>query len=527
MLKKQFLPWILSNQKNLFNKFFLKYLRKNKNYNLEKSIFISPFARIYFKKLYVGYKSYLAANVVGRGYLHLGANSTVNHGVEIIGKVYIGNNVRIGSGTKIIASNHTISDPYIPIHHMQTKGKGIIIDDNVWLGANVIILDGVKIENNVVVGAGSVVTKNIEKNSIYAGNPAILKRKRYVNNIYLYSKINDSIETLSEKSDYIKFKVENIVSSSYNKKINKIKSFNHINGKYDYNLRHLCDFIELYEGLNLQWPESFKEKGAFIDELIKIQSKENFIYKEYRKLRFKNKELSDYNKLALLNVLHIYNIKIDDNKLTSQKAKIDFHILNTNVWKDDFWLAGSKVDNLITVAHMSGMKDYVSQKIIEINDKIKDKIYTLDEYSDKKEILYYINGIYRIMRSYNQIGNKSIIKNSELMKINYNLAIKNYYNNDEFSDEMFNACNVLDTAYIIYMGIKIGLEDKNEGKYILLRILDMCILHIDKGLTFDLNSIESLQGYEMWLSIINICCKALAPDYKFIYDPKGIHKNYV
>ena len=59
-----------------------------------------------------------------------------------------------------------------------TKG-GIIIENDVWIGANSLILSGVRIENGAVVGAGSVVTKNVEPYAIVAGNPAKMIRKRF------------------------------------------------------------------------------------------------------------------------------------------------------------------------------------------------------------------------------------------------------------------------------------------------------------------------------------------------------------
>ena len=72
-------------------------------------------------------------------------------------------------GTTIISVNHGVNNEY-----KDSKTKPVIIGDNVWLGANVTILPQVELGNNVVVGAGSVVTKSFPANSIIAGNPAKL-----------------------------------------------------------------------------------------------------------------------------------------------------------------------------------------------------------------------------------------------------------------------------------------------------------------------------------------------------------------
>ena len=84
----------------------------------------------------------------------------------------MGKNFLFAPGVKLISSNHDIEDK-----SKIAKAEPIIIGDNVWLGANVIILPSVTIGSNVVVGAGSVVTKSFPDDVIIAGNPAkILKQ---------------------------------------------------------------------------------------------------------------------------------------------------------------------------------------------------------------------------------------------------------------------------------------------------------------------------------------------------------------
>ena len=71
----------------------------------------------------------------------------------------------------------------MPSNHKDYRYKGyeyakpIKIENNVWIGGSVVILPGVTIEDGAVIGAGSVVTKDVKKNTIVAGNPAKLIRK--------------------------------------------------------------------------------------------------------------------------------------------------------------------------------------------------------------------------------------------------------------------------------------------------------------------------------------------------------------
>lgn len=96
-----------------------------------------------------------------------------------IGSVIIGDNVLMGPECVILTRNHNFSDLNKPINKQDYQGdQPVLIEDNVWIGQRVIILPGVKIGADSIIGAGSVVTKNVEKFSVYAGNPAKLIRMR-------------------------------------------------------------------------------------------------------------------------------------------------------------------------------------------------------------------------------------------------------------------------------------------------------------------------------------------------------------
>ncbi len=113
-------------------------------------------------------------NVEVNDYVHIGAAE----------KVEIGNNVLIASKVYISDHNHggysgsVHTDPSIaPIDRPLTKGKGVIIGDNVWIGESVSVLPGVKIGEGSVIGANSVVNRDIPPFSIAVGSPAVVIKK--------------------------------------------------------------------------------------------------------------------------------------------------------------------------------------------------------------------------------------------------------------------------------------------------------------------------------------------------------------
>ncbi len=112
----------------------------------------------------------------GMGECVIGADCAINSGTVI----YTGNGVRIGQGVAIAANctlaptNHQIADRDRPIREQgfQPSKGGITIEDDVWLGAGVVVLDGAVIRRGAVIAAGAVVRGEVEPFAIYGGVPA-------------------------------------------------------------------------------------------------------------------------------------------------------------------------------------------------------------------------------------------------------------------------------------------------------------------------------------------------------------------
>lgn len=88
------------------------------------------------------------------------------------GGVRIGDRVYTSPFTQIIAVNHVFDDPNLPFVHQGITAQGIVIEDDVWLGAGAVITDGVRVGRGSVVAAGAVVTKDVPPHTVVAGVPA-------------------------------------------------------------------------------------------------------------------------------------------------------------------------------------------------------------------------------------------------------------------------------------------------------------------------------------------------------------------
>lgn len=107
------------------------------------------------------------------GFIKVGRNSTIGYSTIIYGHggVTVGDNVMIAAQCYIVAQNHTFKSRDVPIIEQDIEARGIVVGDDVWIGAGVKILDGVIIGKGAVIGAGSVVTKDVPAYTVNAGIP--------------------------------------------------------------------------------------------------------------------------------------------------------------------------------------------------------------------------------------------------------------------------------------------------------------------------------------------------------------------
>ena len=174
---KRFLDYIIMNQRDARPRWYIRllaplYQHRGRSSKIYRSVRMdTPPYRRFFLGNHSIIESYSCINnavgdVVIGDYTRIGIHNT------IIGPVCIGSHVNLAQGITITALNHNFEDKEKRIDEQGITTKPIIIGDDVWIGANAVILPGVTIGKHCVVAAGAVVTKDVPNNTIVGGVPA-------------------------------------------------------------------------------------------------------------------------------------------------------------------------------------------------------------------------------------------------------------------------------------------------------------------------------------------------------------------
>lgn len=170
MYKKLALVFYYSVIYHLPHSRFVSFTRTIRTWYISKVLKLMP----YGKKSFVENNVYLSN---GKN-LKIGSGCQINENVFIQG-AYIGNNVMIAPNVAILCTSHNHLSTEIPmINQGETAPNPPIIENDVWLGRNVVVMPGITISTGSIVAAGAVVTKNVAPFSVMGGVPAILIRSR-------------------------------------------------------------------------------------------------------------------------------------------------------------------------------------------------------------------------------------------------------------------------------------------------------------------------------------------------------------
>lgn len=174
---KKFLDWVIMNQVETRPRWFIRLLAPLYQHRGRHSV-IHHSARMDtppYRKFSLGDYSVIESfacinNAVGD--VMIGDHTRIGLHNTIIGPVIIGSHVNLAQGITVTALNHNFENSKKRIDEQGVSTSAVVIEDDIWIGANAVVLPGVTIGHHSVVAAGAVVTKDVPPHSLVAGVPA-------------------------------------------------------------------------------------------------------------------------------------------------------------------------------------------------------------------------------------------------------------------------------------------------------------------------------------------------------------------
>ncbi len=179
---KKFVDWLIMNQVETRPRWYIRllaplYQHRGRHSVIHHSVRMDtpPYRQFRLGRYSVIESGTCINNAVGDviigDYTRIGLHNT------IIGPVNIGHHVNLAQGITVTALNHNFEDSEKRIDEQGVSTTPVVIEDDVWIGANAVILPGVRVGTHSVVAAGAVVTKDVPSHSIVAGIPAKIIKK--------------------------------------------------------------------------------------------------------------------------------------------------------------------------------------------------------------------------------------------------------------------------------------------------------------------------------------------------------------
>lgn len=179
---KRWIDYIVMNQRDARPRWYIRllaplYQHRGRSSKIYYSVRMDtpPYRRFWLGRSSV-VESYCCINnavgdVIIGDYTRIGLHCTV------IGPICIGNHVNLAQGIVVTALNHNFNDNTKRIDEQGVSTKPVVIGDDVWIGANAVVLPGVTIGQHSVVAAGAVVTQDVPAYTVVAGVPAKVVKK--------------------------------------------------------------------------------------------------------------------------------------------------------------------------------------------------------------------------------------------------------------------------------------------------------------------------------------------------------------
>nr|WP_295884057.1 DapH/DapD/GlmU-related protein [uncultured Devosia sp.] len=484
--------------------------------------YVAAEAAIFTTHLALGEASWIAGHALVRGDVEFGAHCTVNPYAMISGKVRCGDGVRIASHVSIVGFNHGFDDPDVPIHKQKHETLGITIEDDVWIGANAVVLDGVTVGKGAVIAAGAVVSRDVPEMAIVGGVPARIVRYRG------QSAKGDAVSALGRlgsaaAAQWPEVLARHVEGGEYVSR--------EADGTVRRSARHRNDAIEIAAGFGAL-PEGL-DAAAVLAELQALQDPVSGLFPDPHRPLAPGVAMRD-DGLALYNVLSVgYAIEVLGGRPLHRVAAVELGAsalcewLEGLTWRERAWGAGAAVDAIGTALYFNARyfstgraRETLFGWLAMRQDRATGLwgSMTVDE-----GLLQPVNGFYRLTRgTYAQFGLP--VPNPERA---IDSVLLNYRNYGGFSGRTYTACNLLDTVHPLLLCLRQTDYRRAEAEAIARAVIGRAWERWvpGQGFAFADGQEPSLQGTEMWLSVVHLAADLLGVAGEFVFAPKGVHRT--
>lgn len=511
---------------------------------LGERCFVSSLAAVQTEHLELGPDSWIAAHAYLTGSLTAGRDCTINAFAVVRGQVRIGDAVRIGAHTSVLAFNHTFSDPDVDVFRQPIASRGITIGDDVWIGSHVVILDGVTVGDRSVLAAGAIVTKDVEAGAVVGGNPARLLRWRVAPpTAGPVGRVGDLGEQLSAFLDRAGSQAEEILDRAWRPDLG--------DGLYvdrsgqPPTVRAHCDAVEIADLLLGRAPDQLPA-AEHVRRLRALQDPESGLVAELSADGHRGPAVTDlsddkasYHVLCVGYALDVLGSRFEEPvglvaRLTTAEL---VERLDSLPWEGRAWSSGHWVDMVGTALRWNQ-----SQQVGESPGTAEALVGWLVTRADPRTgmwgtvagnggLLQVVNGFYRASRgTFAQFGLPLPYPERVI-----DTVLEHARDTAFFAPARQNACNVLDVAHPLWLA---GQQSDHRAADVLelsTRLLRDLLGHWTDGQGFGFQAphprartlpltAPGLQGTEMWLAILWLLADLTGLSALVGYRPRGVHR---
>ncbi|MEM9420109.1 MAG: acyltransferase [Planctomycetota bacterium] len=503
-------------------------LRSRGDCEFGEGVYISTDASLAIERLRLGDATYIGSETQVGPKVEMGANCTVNAGATVRGEVAIGDGVRIASYAQIVAFNHGIDDLTKPIHEQPIITKGITIGDDVWIGANAVVLDGVNIGSHAIVAAGAVVTKDVPEWAIVGGNPAKLIRSRQPEAAHADS-------PMAERWQGFLGQVREELSAVLSRCMVDGEPRNHPGAEPQF--RPWCDAVELAVRFGQDVPWFTAEQ--LIEKLRSAQDAETgLIHSPYDEGQLgESPEMverlrcghSAYLTMAAGYALRCLGSQLPHPVHVAQRMETAtlYETLEAVYQELNAWSAGAWVDHFASVIALDQIEHGKGRDLNDLfgwlNLRADPSSGMWGQRRERDGWLMPVNGFYRLTRgTYAQWGVPLPYAERAI-----DTVLAHTHDPRFFGPGKATACYVLDIIHPLWLALKQVDYRRNEAKAVAAYWLEDTIgrWREGEGFAFETrdDAISSLMGTEMWLSIAWLCADLLGLAGAGDCPPLGIH----